>query len=57
VPLSGSYKELGQGLVDAAGLAIFKIGDANLTLMPIDTKDTPNAQQKQRRKQFQQEQK
>lgn len=41
VPLSGTYKDLGQGLLDAAQLAIFRIGDSNLTLMPIDSKDTP----------------
>lgn len=40
-PLSGTYKDLGQGLVDAAQLAIFRIGDSNLTLMPLDAKDTP----------------
>ncbi len=40
VPLSGTYKELGQGLLDAAQLAIFKIGDENLVLMPIDSKDS-----------------
>lgn len=41
VPLSGTYKDLGQGLLDAAQLAIFRIGDSNLTLIPVDSKDTP----------------
>ncbi len=40
VPLSGNYKELGQGLLNAAQLALFKVGNANLILLPIDTKDS-----------------
>lgn len=41
VPLSGGYKDLGQGMLNAAQLAMFRIGDPNLTLVPIDTNDSP----------------
>lgn len=39
-PLSGSHKELGQGLLEAAQLAVFRIGDEKIILVPIDTKDS-----------------
>jgi len=41
LPLSGSYKDLGRGMQDAAQLALFRIGDPRLTLLPIDSKDSP----------------
>lgn len=39
-PLSGSYKDLGKGLLDAAQLAVFRIGDERITIVPIDTGDS-----------------
>ncbi len=41
LPLSGNYKDLGRGMQDAAQLALFRIGDPRLTIVPIDTKDSP----------------
>ncbi len=43
VPLSGKNKELGQNMLDSAQLALFGIGDTNLILLPIDTKDGSQA--------------
>src|SRR5262249_57427016 len=37
VPLSGANAELGQGLLDAAQLALFETGGDRLTLVPRDT--------------------
>lgn len=42
-PLSGKYKNLGQSLLDAAQLAIFRSGNKYIILAPYDTKDSPVA--------------
>jgi ABC-type branched-subunit amino acid transport system substrate-binding protein len=41
LPLSGETAALGQGMLDAANLAVFDIADKNFELMPEDTGDTP----------------
>jgi ABC-type branched-subunit amino acid transport system substrate-binding protein len=41
VPLSGPQAEIGTALLDAAQMALFDIGDKNLTLLPRDTGGTP----------------
>lgn len=41
VPLSGPNAALGRALLDAAQLALFDFGDDRLTLMPRDTRGTP----------------
>ena len=41
IPLSGSQSELGNDLLNAAQLALFEIGDANLVMVPRDTGGTP----------------
>lgn len=43
VPLSGKNRELGKNMLDSAQLALFGIGDTNLILLPIDTKDSSEA--------------
>ena len=40
LPLSGKYKKLGQGMLDAAQLVLFYLDDPNLAIMPYDTKGT-----------------
>ncbi len=42
VPLSGQHAALGQGLLDAAQLALFDTRPGNLTLLPRDTQGTPD---------------
>ena len=42
LPLSGGNATLGQGMLDAAGMAIFDIKDSHLTLLPRDTGGTPD---------------
>jgi ABC-type branched-subunit amino acid transport system substrate-binding protein len=41
VPLTGSAAEIGQGMLDAAQLALFDLGDDHFQLVPRDTKGTP----------------
>ncbi len=41
LPLSGSYSDVGQALLNAASLAIFDAGDSRLILIPRDTGGTP----------------
>jgi ABC-type branched-subunit amino acid transport system substrate-binding protein len=41
LPLSGDNAALGQGMLDAANLAVFDIADKNFELVPEDTGDTP----------------
>ena len=41
LPLSGKYKSLGESLLNAAQMALFKAGDSNFSLLPIDSKGTP----------------
>jgi len=40
VPLSGKHKELGQGMLNAAQLALFDVSNDNFELIPRDTKGT-----------------
>jgi ABC-type branched-subunit amino acid transport system substrate-binding protein len=41
LPLSGANAALGRALLDAAQLALFELGGERLTLMPRDTRGTP----------------
>lgn len=41
VPLSGPSSSLGKSLLNAAQMALFDVGGAGFTLLPIDTKGTP----------------
>ena len=41
MPLTGNAAELGQGMLDAAQLAMFDLGDDHFQLIPRDTKGTP----------------
>ena len=41
LPLSGPQSQLGSALLNAAQLALFEIGDDSFTLVPVDTKGTP----------------
>jgi len=41
LPLSGSSADVGQALFEAAQLALFDIGNPRLTLLPKDTRGTP----------------
>lgn len=41
VPLSGQAASVGQSLSNAAQLALFDVGDEAISLMPYDTKGTP----------------
>ena len=41
VPLTGNAADLGQGMLDAAQLAMFDLGDDHFQLIPRDTKGTP----------------
>jgi ABC-type branched-subunit amino acid transport system substrate-binding protein len=41
VPLSGPQAAIGTALLNAAQLAMFEIGDDTFTLLPFDTKGTP----------------
>jgi branched-chain amino acid transport system substrate-binding protein len=41
VPLTGNAAELGQGMLEAAQLALFDLGDDQFQLVPRDTKGTP----------------
>ena len=41
VPLSGKYKEIGQSIVNATRLAINKIDNPQIEIMPRDTKSNP----------------
>ena len=43
VPLSGPHAELGQGMLNAAQLALFDMGYDTFELMPRDTGNTPEA--------------
>lgn len=40
VPLSGTYTHVGQGLLDAAQMAVFDLGITHFELLPFDTKGT-----------------
>ena len=41
VPLSGEYKEIGNSIVKSARLAINKIDDSRIEIIPRDTKSNP----------------
>ena len=41
LPLSGASAALGQGMLDAAQMAVFDIKDSHLALLPRDTRGTP----------------
>jgi ABC-type branched-subunit amino acid transport system substrate-binding protein len=41
VPLTGNGAEIGQGMLEAAQLALFDLGDDHFQLVPRDTKGTP----------------
>ncbi len=41
LPLSGPSSAIGKSLQQAAELALFQTGTENITLIPLDTKDTP----------------
>lgn len=41
VPLTGNAAELGQGMLEAAQMALFDLGDDSFQLIPRDTKGTP----------------
>ena len=41
VPLSGEYKEIGQSIVNATRLAINKIDNSQIEILPRDTKSNP----------------
>jgi ABC-type branched-subunit amino acid transport system substrate-binding protein len=41
VPLTGNAAEIGQGMLDAAQMALFDLGDDDFQLVPRDTKGTP----------------
>ncbi len=45
LPLSGSWAPIGTALFNAAQLALFEIADDTLTLVPFDTKGTPEGAQ------------
>jgi len=42
LPLSGPNAALGQGMLDAAQMALFDVPDAHLTLLPRDTRGSPD---------------
>ena len=41
LPLSGPRGELGKAMLDAAQLAVFEVAGKNFTLLPFDTRGTP----------------
>ncbi len=41
VPLSGDTRDIGQGMLDAAQMALFDLGKKNIVLLPIDSGGTP----------------
>ena len=41
IPLSGEYKEIGESILKSVRLAINKINDENLIIIPKDTKSNP----------------
>ena len=41
VPLSGEYKEIGNSILKATRIAINKIDDSNIKIIPRDTKSNP----------------
>ncbi|UEM21068.1 penicillin-binding protein activator [Skermanella mucosa] len=41
VPLTGNAADLGQGMLEAAQMALFDLGDDSFQLIPRDTKGTP----------------
>ena len=41
IPLSGEYKEIGQSIVNATRLAINKIDNSQIEILPRDTKSNP----------------
>ena len=41
VPLSGEYKEIGESIVKSIRLAVNKINNENLIIIPKDTKANP----------------
>ena len=41
IPLSGEYKEIGQSIVNATRLAINKINNSQIEILPRDTKSNP----------------
>lgn len=43
LPLSGPSAAIGESLQQAAELALFQTGSNNITLVPLDTKNTPEA--------------
>ena len=41
VPLSGEYKEIGDSIIKSVRLAVNKIGDSRIIILPKDTKSKP----------------
>jgi ABC-type branched-subunit amino acid transport system substrate-binding protein len=41
LPLSGDSKELGQGMLDAAQMALFDLGKKDIVLLPVDSGGSP----------------
>ena len=41
IPLSGEYKEIGESIINATRLAINKIDNSNIEILPRDTKSNP----------------
>jgi branched-chain amino acid transport system substrate-binding protein len=41
LPLSGSYRDVGQAMLNAATMALFDLGDPRIEIRPHDTKGTP----------------
>lgn len=41
VPLSGDNRDIGQGMLDAAQMALFDLGKKDIVLLPIDSGGTP----------------
>ncbi len=41
VPLSGEYKEIGDSIIKSVRLAVNKIGDSRIKILPKDTKSKP----------------
>src|SRR5262249_59694529 len=43
IPLSGPNQSLGQGMLDAAQMALFDVQDGRIALLPRDTRGTADA--------------
>ena len=42
LPLTGQHAPIGEAMLNAANMAVFDIGDASFTLLPRDTRGTPD---------------